>query len=381
MGNGQWLMGNRVSAKEKPEANQCLSANNSAPQPVNTSLATNDGVILIALLWILTALAVIALSFSKESRLEYTSARNAQSMKSAYFAATAGIANTIYYLKMRKNAPSQTTTTTTTTTATTTQTLDTLDLGYVEGSISGAVYHVDFMDESGKLPLNSVTEQQLRLLIEACYIPQPDEDIIVDSILDWRTQGTQPRTNGAKDDYYQSLNPPYKCKNANFDTVEELLLVRGITPDYFYGHPERIQGGPLDGMLVYKYGLSRCFTVYTSGSTVNVNSAPLPVLLSTGMSEGTAQAIIDARRLQQYKTITDLMTAFPDLSGMTGKLSTPTPSSINIFTLIATAVAENSKARRVIRATINLTPPQGSQALYQTCYWNENIPDYEGYSK
>ena len=46
-------------------------------------LSTESGVILIALLWILTALSVIALSFSKESRVEVAAARNAQSLEDA----------------------------------------------------------------------------------------------------------------------------------------------------------------------------------------------------------------------------------------------------------------------------------------------------------
>ena len=41
------------------------------------------------------------------------------------------------------------------------------------------------------------------------------------------------------------------------DTVEELLMVRGITPDYFFGHPEKTP----EGSIVYRYGLARCFTV------------------------------------------------------------------------------------------------------------------------
>ena len=70
--------------------------------------------------------------------------------------------------------------------------------------------------------------------------------------------GPTHRLNGAKDDYYQSLNPPYKAKNGRFESVEELLLVRGVTRDYFYGHPEKAP----DGSIFYRYGLSRCFTVY-----------------------------------------------------------------------------------------------------------------------
>jgi general secretion pathway protein K len=60
-------------------------------------------------------------------------------------------------------------------------------------------------------------------------------DIIVDSILDWRDADDFYRIHGAENDYYQSLKEPYRCKNGNFDSIEELLLVRGITPALFYG--------------------------------------------------------------------------------------------------------------------------------------------------
>jgi general secretion pathway protein K len=372
MGSGQRQMVYGVSAKGKPPVNQCLAADNSALQPIGAALPANGGVILIALLWILTALAVIALSYSKECKVELVSARNSQSLKTALYAARAAIANTIYLLKVSKdNPPVQQSTTQNTT-------VSPLDIGHIEGSIGNAVYKVDFQEESGKIFLNSIQEQQLRLLVQACGIPEPDSDTIVDSILDWRSPSSaQARANGAKDDYYQSLNPAYHCKNANFDTIEELLLVRGVTPDYFYGHPERDQ----DGNIVYLHGLSQCLTVYESGrglSTINVNFANLAVLLSTGMSLESAQAIISSRQTQPFKALNDVTKAVPSLSA--NAISSLNVSKSYIYSMIASAKDQNSNAWRVIRATVNLNGT-GQRALYLTHYWNENIPDYEGYAQ
>jgi general secretion pathway protein K len=73
-------------------------------------------------------------------------------------------------------------------------------------------------DEAGKLDINTATEQQL------INLPNMTQDI-VDSIIDWRDADSTPGGEGAEDPYYQSLPTPYQCKNANFETVEELMLV------------------------------------------------------------------------------------------------------------------------------------------------------------
>jgi len=324
------------------------------------------GVILIALVWILAALAVIALSFSRESFVEIAAARNAQSLETSYFIARAGMAETIYRLIQKRftpvvNRPEL-------------QDIpDPLDLGTVTGEVGGGPYRVDIQDESGKLNINMVQEPQLRLLVEASGIPKPDSDIITDSILDWREPGQLHRMNGAKDDYYQSLNPPYEAKKGRFDTVEELLLVRGVTPEYFYGLPARNQ----DGSIAYRYGLSRYLTVYSSPRPqVNVNYAPLPVLLSiTGMTPQLAQMIYDRRHIKPFKNPQEITRDLP-VNLAPNVLPALMTETTGTYTLTVSAYAPNSKVRRVIRAVIAL---DGSEKIqYRTMYWNENAPDYEG---
>jgi general secretion pathway protein K len=324
-----------------------------------------EGVILIALLWILVALSAIALSFSRESFVEVAAARNAQSLENAYFLARSGIALTIYQLLAKRLAAS-------TPQAEFQGELDSLDLGIVTGSIGGGAYRVDIQDESGKINVNLVQEDQLRLLVEASGIDRPDSDIITDSILDWRDADSVTRLNGAEDDYYQTLSPPYKAKNGRIDAVEELLLVRGVTADYFYGHPQRTT----DGSVVYRYGLSRYLTVYSTRDQININFAPLPVLLSIpGMPPKAAQMIYDRRHAKPFKSMEDVVHEIP-VTIDAKSLSHLTTEQTGIYTLTAAAHAENSKARRVIRAVISLQP--GDRTQYQTLYWNENVPDYEG---
>jgi len=91
-------------------------------------------------------------------------------------------------------------------------------------------------DESGKLNLNTATPEQLARLLGQVAT---EEDMIVgelvDALIDWRDEDDVPREFGAEADYYGSLDTPYRPKNGNFDTVEELLLVKGFDGRVLYG--------------------------------------------------------------------------------------------------------------------------------------------------
>ncbi len=100
-------------------------------------------------------------------------------------------------------------------------------------------------DECSKLDVNLASEAQFRRLFET-VIPQDsdnavDINVLVDSLLDWRGDQAEDvaagkaRPNGAKDEYYLTLDPPYRCKNGTLATVEELLLVRGFTGWVLFG--------------------------------------------------------------------------------------------------------------------------------------------------
>jgi DNA uptake protein ComE-like DNA-binding protein len=58
---------------------------------------------------------------------------------------------------------------------------------------------------------------------------------VADAILDWIDPDDEPREYGAEIDYYSGLVPPYTPANGPLKTIEELLLVRGVTPDLLFG--------------------------------------------------------------------------------------------------------------------------------------------------
>ena len=113
--------------------------------------------------------------------------------------------------------------------------------------IGGAWVKVDVTDTAAFLNINYVTAAQLELMTVF-----GQNGPVADAIIDWRTPETTATSDGAKSDYYQGLNPAYNCKDAPFDTVEELLLVKGITPSLLYGTPEgnviNAQDAPADAL-------------------------------------------------------------------------------------------------------------------------------------
>lgn len=102
--------------------------------------------------------------------------------------------------------------------------------------IGNASCDVYLYDESGKININAIKDANRDIYTEyftESGIDMLDADVIVDSILDWIDPDELTHINGAEDAYYESLPEPYKAKNAAFDSIEELTLVQGITPEIF----------------------------------------------------------------------------------------------------------------------------------------------------
>ncbi len=91
--------------------------------------------------------------------------------------------------------------------------------------------------ESGKLSLNAATDTELeRLLLPLLFdLGLENATELVACLLDWRDEDADTRPGGAEDDYYINLQPGYHCKDARFDTLEELLLVKGWSAAALYG--------------------------------------------------------------------------------------------------------------------------------------------------
>lgn len=93
-------------------------------------------------------------------------------------------------------------------------------------------------DESGRLNLNTLIVAETREKDagrnQLLALPGMTESI-ADSILDWMDEDDQSRALGAEADYYSSLDPPYAPPNGPFSTIEQLLLVKDVTPELLWG--------------------------------------------------------------------------------------------------------------------------------------------------
>jgi hypothetical protein len=114
---------------------------------------------------------------------------------------------------------------------------------WVEATFNGLPYEVRVYDESGKIPLNAgdLDEESLFTIMENLEYETQLAREVAASILDWRDENDLHRNHGVETDYYEGLDPPYRAKNAPFDAVEELLLVKGVTHEMFYG-TEQVPG-------------------------------------------------------------------------------------------------------------------------------------------
>ncbi len=124
------------------------------------------------------------------------------------------------------------------------------------GQLSGIRFGLQ--DESARLNINTlvVLEENSALLVPALALtsgeatdeidteslavsllmalPGMTEDV-ADAILDWLDEDDEARPFGAESDYYTTLPTPYSAANGPLHSVEELLLVRGVTPTLLFG--------------------------------------------------------------------------------------------------------------------------------------------------
>lgn len=216
------------------------------------------GSALIFVIWVMIFLSALGLEFAYSMRTESESARNFKEDTEAYYAAVAGIeyakaeilaSGELMYLDdngqlvlNEKRTPSR------------------------QGQIGNVTYAYTIIDEERKLNLNKASQAQIVYLLEHAGLEGDGLDVVADSILDWKDGDSTPRSKGAEESYYRSLSPPRSAKDGLFDSVEELLLVKGITPQIVLGSSNGKQ-----------QGVARYLTVRSSGA-INVNTAARPVL-------------------------------------------------------------------------------------------------------
>lgn len=261
-----------------------------ARRPVNPR---ERGVILLLVLWVFMTLGVLALDFSSYMRDDAMATSNLSDETRSYYLALAGMNRALYENnkeRQQHTAPGGQA-----------QPVDPDEEGedrdgdgqpdttpfrpdgeWHQGTFPwGGTFAVRMAGEDGKIPLNvefsgeekGLYQELVRFVItnlvrggnQTTGVDKDTSaqiDTIVDSIVDWRDCDKETMPNGAEDDYYMGLARPHRAKNGFFDSPDELLQVRGVTPDVFYGHDD-------------SPGLLEVFSPYPRGKELVINAGQI----------------------------------------------------------------------------------------------------------
>ncbi|MBI5212971.1 MAG: general secretion pathway protein GspK [Nitrospirae bacterium] len=298
--------------------------------------SNQKGAALILVLWVVVLLTAIVTEFVFFMRTEANIARNFKEETEAYYAALSGIelakeeilsakAQQIYLKENgelildEKGEPA---------------------FGEKrperKGALGNSVYSYVIIDEDRKININAATPEQLRHIFKNSGAEDSELDTIIDSILDWRDPDNLHRLNGAEEDYYQSLPKPYSCKDGYFDTVEELLMVKGVKPEMLFGSKD----GAYRGIAEY--------LTAKSSHIININTADR-VVLEAKFGTAVAENIIMQR------------SAGTILTPMAGGIVNST-----YFTIVSTG--SSGKIKRTIKAIVM----KKNDTTLETLYWNDN---------
>ena len=191
---------------------------------------SQHGIALLIVLWVMTILIVTVLSFTLLTRADTQGTLAFKDQMEKKFLAEAGIERGIAEMVNYSLNANQTV-------ALVGKEVWKMDGAAYNGRMDNGSYVVRIVNESGKISLNGLTDASgimVNNLLVNLGSPTEEANRIVDSILDWKDEDDLHRLNGAESDYYQSLPHPYKARNADFESLEELLLVKGVTPDILY---------------------------------------------------------------------------------------------------------------------------------------------------
>lgn len=150
---------------------------------------------------------------------------------------------------------------------------------YSEGFSGLSDIRYGILDEESKLNINKIEAPVLRRLFRIVLgCDEVDAQELAASIIDWRDEDSELSipVGSAEDAYYGGQKYPYEAKDADFEILDELLLVKGMTQ------------GAFDKIKQY-------VTVYGSGK-ININTASGIVLLALGLDGKIVEDILAFRK-------------------------------------------------------------------------------------
>ena len=159
------------------------------------------------------------------------------------------------------------------------------------------------VDEERKINVNAAPAEVLERLFILLGLNESQAQDLAFSIVDWRDKDSQlsSASGSAEDSYYRSLANAYEAKDAPFEILQELLLVKGMSADIFQKAAEYL-------------------TVYGKGQ-VNINTASGVVLQALGLSPEVAEKVIVFRNGKDGVAATSDDMVFTSVSEVAGAVT------------------------------------------------------------
>jgi general secretion pathway protein K len=271
----------------------------------------SDGIALIMVMCAIFVLSALAAGFVLSMKVETRLAQNANSEQQLLWLGRSGVELARYVLSQQLTIPNEP--------------YDSLNQKWAGGSgslaesnsvlssisldncpVGDGTVSIKIIDLERKVNINTANSQMILQALTLMGVDANDISVVSDSILDWIDSDDLPRVAGAESDYYQGLAVPYYAKNAPIDDLSELLLVKGVTPEMYWGSnatnhtpsvfQHKLGLGTAPGQTPdYPFGLVEIFTPFSSGK-INVNTADANVLqMIPGVDNVTAENIIKIR--------------------------------------------------------------------------------------
>ena len=169
---------------------------------------------------------------------------------------------------------------------------------------NGTVTVVIESADANKWPINRLEKNDTSDIIwesvlNLIGLPMEYQEEIVDSWYDWRdADNTVTGRNGAEDEYYGDLEKPYRPRNNEISSVEELTKIRGIREHLALFDPAAYDNGLYNPeerdkkkQIKLAYGLKEFFDIWGENVKININSAPKHLLLTIPGMEGDEELV------------------------------------------------------------------------------------------
>jgi general secretion pathway protein K len=298
-------------------------------------MKNDSGMILITVLWIILILSIISFSLAASVRVELTSSQQSFESERAFFMAK-GAAEVIYNA-YEKNLPIPE------------GTPVYRDRGEYVFPFDTGEARVKLESNTGLIDINAASDVLLASLFDSVGVSEQTRNRLVDSILDWRDADDIPHLYGAEvNDYPENAQGrvlrPY---NGAFRSVDELLLVRNMTPELFYGS---LTVEARTGLYKRVPGIRELVTVNSGIAEVDANEATPEVLAALpSMTEGIIKRITGERDQARFESQDDLLKRVPEIIQSPAASYLTTAGATLPSMIVSRATMASSGASRTVR--------------------------------